>query len=225
LPDTTKSTRLRLNSCAAEVATLGPGPAAGIWVQGCGLACSGCMSKETWAIDGGVEAEVGDVARWLNSTPLRHLTIAGGEPFDQAPALVELVDEARRDRDWVVTCYSGYYRRAIEREIRPRARDLLARLDLLIDGPYVAGLHAPLRWRGSTNQSLHLLTDRVTLDGDDVPAGMAVTFDEAGAFALIGVPPFPGFRAAFEDRIGDGGQPLSLPEGQGSFPFPVRRRH
>ena len=116
-PPSTEST-LVLNSVETDVDTLGPGPACCIWVQGCGIGCASCTSPHTWDASAGAVAEVRDVAQWLLSTELHHLTISGGEPFDQAPALVDLVDIIRAVRDWVVTCYSGYPRSA------PGARDV-----------------------------------------------------------------------------------------------------
>lgn len=212
---------LLLHSCAENVTTLGPGPAICLWVQGCQVGCPECTSKETWARDGGVRAEAVDVARWMNTTSLHYLTISGGEPFDQAPALSVLIDEARSERDWLVTCYSGYYRSALERGRHSGSVALLDRLDLLIDGPYRAEHHAPLLWRGSSNQQLHRLTDRTTLP-DDEPAGIAVTFGDRGSFIMIGVPPKRGFRTQFESRLPVEIGPINTSPAQSSFPFPVK---
>ena len=47
------------------VTALGPGPRLGLWVQGCHLACPGCMSRDTWDPYGGDAAAIDDlVAIW-----------------------------------------------------------------------------------------------------------------------------------------------------------------
>ncbi len=214
-------TALKLESCAAGVTTLGPGPAVCIWVQGCDLGCRGCMSKHTWSGGGGVLAEPDDVAAWAESTRLRHLTISGGEPFDQAPALAELLDRLRASRDWVVTSYSGYRRPRLERDDPPGSVELLSRLDLLIDGPYVAARHAALRWRGSSNQTIHDLTGRVEVPSD-AHAGLEVAFDEDGGFALVGVPPVRDFVARFEAGL-PGRRRETAADPTRRFPFPTRK--
>lgn len=175
---------------------------------------------DTWAADRGVRACPLDVASWMNTTPYRFLTISGGEPFDQAEAVSAVIDAARCDRDWIVTCYTGYQRGALERGVRPGGSELISRLDLLVDGPYVAKLHAELRWRGSSNQRLHFLTSRIAAR-DDASAGVEVVFDAVGDFQLIGVPQLRGFRADFESRLPGGAPPISPPPGQRSFPFPI----
>lgn len=210
-------TLIRLHSCAVDVTTLGPGPAVALWVQGCGLRCGECTTPDSWSRTAGSQAEPGDIASWMNTTSLLHLTISGGEPFDQATALCEIIDAARTERDWIVTCYSGYDRTEIE--VSPGPQALLARLDLLIDGPYIAARHAPLLWRGSTNQRIHRMTDRVRLPAD-AHAGVDLRMDDSGAFSFVGVPVQRRFRSQFETRMDV--QLRTSPAMPAQFPFPTK---
>jgi anaerobic ribonucleoside-triphosphate reductase activating protein len=41
---------LYLNKAHYPVTTLGPGRRIGLWLQGCGLGCPGCLSQDTWAV-------------------------------------------------------------------------------------------------------------------------------------------------------------------------------
>jgi anaerobic ribonucleoside-triphosphate reductase activating protein len=211
-----RSPTLDLHAVAPHVEVLGPGPCAVVWVQYCPLACRGCMSPASWSREAGVRAEIEAVAAWLDDLPLSKLTISGGEPFEQARPLAALVDRLRSLGDWIVSVYSGYRRELLERELRPGSRALLERIDLLVDGPYREDLRAPLLWRGSSNQRLHRLSDRVLLPATDTPSGVEFTMRSDGSFELVGVPPEP-----LSDELQallDGDGPSAAAE---RFPFPL----
>lgn len=207
---------LRINDVKPHVVTLGPAPAVGLWVQGCGRACPGCASKHTWASNGGALASTDDIAAWLAASRHSNLTISGGEPADQAPALGELLDGARRDRDWVVTCYSGYTLEELCADVRPGTAALVDRLDLLIDGPYVRELHAKLLWRGSANQRIHNLSGRVPLPAIDEAAGVTAVVGRGGSVEVIGVYPEPDMLDHLIAALGLSADPVRR-----SFPFPT----
>ena len=40
---------IRLNKAHYPVTALGPGRRIGLWLQGCALACPGCISQDSWA--------------------------------------------------------------------------------------------------------------------------------------------------------------------------------
>jgi anaerobic ribonucleoside-triphosphate reductase activating protein len=85
----------------------------------------------------------------------------GGEPFQQAGALVELVERARGLRpDLGVISYSGYELDAL-RGGTPAQQRLLQLLDVLIDGPFDLRQRLDDPLRGSANQVVHYLTGRV----------------------------------------------------------------
>lgn len=208
---------INLSGVESGISTLGPSPAAVIWVQGCNLACRGCMSRDTWASGRGTSAAVADVADWLDATELEYLTISGGEPMDQAPAVAALVDRLDSDR-WKVTCYSGYLIEDLAVDRPSGSAEVLARLDLLIDGPYQQHLHQPLRWRGSANQRLHRLSDRISVS-DDRPAGLSIAVEPDNSFRFVGVPPEPHFIDHFEAQAPD--QVSSAEPTSTHFPFPT----
>lgn len=88
------------------------------------------------------------------------VTYSGGEPFLQAAPLAAL-SERLQAAGLGIACSSGYTRSELEGHPDPAVRTLLARLDLLIDGPFVQARRAPLRcWRGSANQHVHFLSAR-----------------------------------------------------------------
>lgn len=140
--------------------------------------------------------------RIVETASIDGMTFSGGEPFAQAGTLGELVDAVRQVRDLSVMSYSGYTLEWLRRNGNSEQRGLLERLDILVDGPYRADLHASLRWRGSSNQRVHLLTTRhtATLLRPDESAGLEVSVD-AESMSWAGVPPTRGFRGALERRL------------------------
>ena len=145
----------------SPVHSLGPGERVCLWLQGCRRDCPGCISPEMRP-DAGPEAPVELLADILTGTARRGscegLTISGGEPFLQAPGLLQLLALVRDGfRDILV--YTGY---TLE-ELRggacgPAGRDCLAYIDVLIDGPYLQERNRPdCVLRGSENQIIHYL--------------------------------------------------------------------
>jgi anaerobic ribonucleoside-triphosphate reductase activating protein len=146
--------------CAYPVQGLGPGKRLGLWLRGCARACPGCMAPELW--ERSHPAALADVARdlapWLGVA--EGLTISGGEPFDQAEALLELLRLLRQAQpELEVLAYSGYELEELQAAGGAQAA-LLGELDMLLDGAYREELPGTLIWRGSDNQRLHLLTPR-----------------------------------------------------------------
>lgn len=187
---------------------LGPGCRAGVWCQGCPLRCPGCISPAFLPFAGGEQWLVTDLADWLVALPdIDGATFSGGEPFAQAGALAALIDEVRSRRDLSMMAYSGFTIEHLRRAGDADQRRLLERLDLLVDGPYVESQHGSLRWRGSANQRLHILTDRhADLAGQtDETAGLEASVRQDGSFGVIGVPPVPHFTTLLADRLGAAG--------------------
>lgn len=154
----------RLARVYFPVTALGPGRRLGVWFQGCPIACPGCVSRDTWPPDGGVEVpEVWFADAW--AAALAHgatgLTVSGGEPTEQPAALLALLRAVRSApvpsgaRPVDVLVYTGRERDEFTALV-PGAADLV---DALITGPYRAAEPTTLIWRGSANQRLHLLSD------------------------------------------------------------------
>ncbi|MFE9632015.1 4Fe-4S single cluster domain-containing protein [Streptomyces sp. NPDC006463] len=190
----------RLDRCTV----LGPGARAVIWVQGCPLRCRGCVAAETLPFDGGTAYSVAELADWLCGLPdIEGVTLSGGEPFSQAAGLAALLDEVRSRRpEFSAMAYSGFRYEALRRG-GPDRLALLRRLDLLVDGPYVASRQHGLRWRGSSNQRVIALTDRYAHVGTepDTSAGVELSVEADGSLSWAGVPPTPGFREGLEERL------------------------
>lgn len=151
---------LRIASTITSTRAEGPGHRFAVWVQGCTIRCDGCFNPHMWSPSGGATVTPAELAQQVTATDVEGVTLLGGEPFEQAPALARFAKHLRV-RGLSVMVFTGYYREDLELSGQPGVADLLAQTDLLVDGPYVAeqpDLNRP--WIGSTNQRFHFLTDR-----------------------------------------------------------------
>ncbi len=155
---------LNLADAAAPSFANGPGARAVLWAQGCSIQCHGCHNPHTWSRDPVRVCSVDAVVQWFRAQPaLRGITLSGGEPFEQAKGFAALCRALRAEGADVVA-FSGLTRRALEAGARPFSAELLAEVDLLIDGPYLAEKRTRLPLRGSSNQRLHFLSGRIRAD-------------------------------------------------------------
>jgi anaerobic ribonucleoside-triphosphate reductase activating protein len=182
---------------------LGPGTRFVVWVQGCPMSCAGCISPQWIPFDGGHRIAVADLAAQIAISEVDGLTLSGGEPFSQAPALVGLISQIRARRDLSVMCYTGYTLRHLRTHGDGAVYALINQIDLLIDGGYIKSKHASLRWRASSNQKIHHLTKRHVRDiaGADTSAGLQIEVLPDGSLQWLGVPAVPGFRSALEGAL------------------------
>lgn len=149
---------LRVARVHFPVTALGYGRRLGLWVQGCPLACPGCIAKDTWDPAGGVAVPVGELlddVRRAVAAGADGLTVSGGEPLRQSEPLGALLRGVRELTAPVdVLLYTGYDLAELDRGQRQTA-DLA---DVLITGRYLASRPTARIWRGSVNQEMLLLT-------------------------------------------------------------------
>lgn len=199
-----KRETLRLNVAATCLGTyaLGPGYRAAVWVQGCPFHCAGCISPE-WIPDLPARLVSPEelLDELLENPQVTGLTFSGGEPMHQAQGLAELSRLAKRRRDVDLICFSGYtLDRLRANPPAPGVDLLLAQLDVLVDGPYIASLNDNKGLRGSQNQQIHYLTPRLSMSLlEETPRRAEVHVQNGQAF-LVGVPP-QGMGAAFSSAI------------------------
>jgi anaerobic ribonucleoside-triphosphate reductase activating protein len=145
----------------ARSASNGPGTRAVIWVQGCSLDCPACYNPGLRPLHDGEEVSTTELASWAQSlSGIEGISISGGEPTDQLPGILELLDNLRGCRSGLsVLLFSG---RSLEQILDLEdGKRLIAGLDVLVDGPYDHLKANPAGvWPSSSNQRIHLLTGR-----------------------------------------------------------------
>jgi len=173
-------------TCGATRA-LGPGLRAVAWVQGCPFHCRGCIAPD-WIPDRPARAMTPEelAAELLADPDVTGLTFSGGEPMEQAAGLAEVARLARAERDVTVLCFTGHRLETLTGRTGPDA--LLAQVDVLVDGRYVASRNDGRGLRGSDNQRIHYLTDRLRGHGlEDSPRRAEFRLRDDHTL-LVGVP-------------------------------------
>jgi len=164
----------------------GPGVRFVVWFQGCSLGCPGCFNPGTHAAGGTATDVVALLATIAATAGIEGVTLSGGEPFEQPEAALALLRGAR-ELGLSTLAFSGF---AIdELRARPLGEELLAALDVLIDGRYVAGERLGTGLRGSANQRIHLLGPRYTRADVEATPVAEVRIAPDGTVVLTGVDP------------------------------------
>lgn len=167
----------------------GPGTRFVLWVQGCSLGCPGCFNPATHAAEPREQCTVDDImARILaQGHAIEGITLSGGEPLEQPEAVLALVERVRQASGLSILVFSGYT--IDEIRAQPLGPRILAHVDVLVDGRYQAGLRLGRNLRGSTNQRIHLLTERYGLDEVEATPEAEILIDAQGRVTLTGVSP------------------------------------
>jgi anaerobic ribonucleoside-triphosphate reductase activating protein len=153
----TEEARVRIAGYYHNSLVEGPGRRSSVLFQFCPLSCKGCWVPHLHSPEGGELVPVSTLAEKLVDPGFERdgVSILGGEPFAQAEGLLALVKELRCRGCRHIVCYSGYTLETLVKkaEQQPAILEVLADIDVLIDGPYVEALaHSGGAWTGSGNQ-------------------------------------------------------------------------
>ena len=144
------------------VTALGPGKRIALWTAGCSRHCDGCANPELWDWSGSrrmdVEIVWNMVRTILENNEVSGITLTGGEPFEQAEGLADLVGRIRQNYDVNILAFSGFRLEELRQDQEKAA--LLSYLDVLIDGAYVKEENdGKAAMRGSLNQRILYLNN------------------------------------------------------------------
>lgn len=139
------------------VTVLGYGQRLCVWFQGCDRRCPGCISPEYndktikhWH----TAEEILDLLP--EQAVVDGLTVSGGEPFDQAEGLRDLVSAflACYTRDILV--FSGYTLTELRNKKDDAIDWILSNIAVLVDGTFMMEQNSGVGLRGSDNQEIHV---------------------------------------------------------------------
>jgi len=141
------------------VKVLGIGNRVGIWFSGCSRKCPGCSNPELWEPDQKSEISLSKLKLLINKLASKHkidgFTITGGEPFEQAKDLLELVsflNSLTQD----ILLYTGYSLQNLLKNSSDVISEILASIAVLIDGEYIEEFNNDSPLRGSCNQNIYI---------------------------------------------------------------------
>ena len=138
---------VRVNSLDFRGSTCdGPGIRNIVFFQGCARHCPGCHNPGTWAPNGGCAFSIADLVSTIDKhTPLKRITISGGEPLLQLDGLMDLVG-ALRARGYDIAVYTG-------NGLDEVPKKLLRLIDYIKVGDYRQDCRTSIKpYVGSTNQ-------------------------------------------------------------------------
>lgn len=155
---------------------------------------------------GGEERELASVVDELwGNAEIEGISLLGGEPFAQAPALALLAQQAT-SAGLSVMIFSGFTLAELAARQDKATDELLASCDLLVDGPYQSTEpDNERRWIGSQNQGLHFLTKRYHADQAcfHEPNNVEIRWrPKAGQGATLTVNGWPSTSSVLDPRLG-----------------------
>ncbi len=181
---------LKLNRIQYPVYNLGPGKRIAIWVQGCSLACDGCLNPALWSTKIGKEVDVTDLAKLVVEIGdgYEGVTITGGEPFQQYEEMIAFCALVKRLTELDIFVYSGY---ALD-ELANKFPDQAYRsyIDFLMDGRYQVDSPANDNLRGSKNQKFYrFIKGTPVIQTNNFSTGKwSMTLTEDNELYMAGVP-------------------------------------
>lgn len=167
----------------------GPGIRTVVWVQGCSRRCPGCFNPETHDRAARRLIVPEDLVQLIEAVSPRceGVTVSGGEPLEQAAALLSFLKGLRRNTSLSAMLFSGYTLNEVLE--LPSGPDIVAHLDVLVAGPFIQEQRVAKGLLGSSNQHIHVLTDRYALsDLLETPCA-EITIDAQGHIGLSGLDP------------------------------------
>ena len=139
----------------------GPGVRTSVFVSGCRHRCPGCFNSVAWDFAYGQpfdKATRNQVFASCQPDYIAGLSLLGGEPFEpeNQPGLLALSRKIRAAYpEKSIWSFTGYVYGQNLPQLPGVTDALLAGLDVLVDGPFIAARkNLGLRFRGSDNQRL-----------------------------------------------------------------------
>jgi anaerobic ribonucleoside-triphosphate reductase activating protein len=181
--------KIRLHAFEPASRANGPGLRAVVWFQGCTLGCPGCFNPGTHDPTAGYDSDTENLAAKIVSlgTTIEGISLSGGEPFQQPAALLDLLIRVSGSH---LSCliFSGYTLREIER--LPLSPAIIDRCEVLIAGRYAADKHVGHGLLGSSNQQIHLLSNRYNESQLDKTPRCELVLRSDGTITVSGLSPW-----------------------------------
>lgn len=183
---------LRVHHIEPASRSNGPGWRTVLWLQGCTLNCPGCFNPETHSTAAGEVIPVSLLSQKViaDQESVEGITISGGEPLQQLPALIAFLVDIRKKTNLSLLLFSGYTLQEIHK--MPKAGFLISLVDVLITGRYISSQRLARGLIGSENKTAHFLSDRYSQSDLDAVPEAEVILNKNGDIIFSGIDPFYG---------------------------------
>ncbi|MFX0095128.1 MAG: 4Fe-4S single cluster domain-containing protein [Candidatus Hodarchaeota archaeon] len=182
---------IQLSYVIPESATNGPGSHYTIWAQGCTFNCPGCFNPQTHDPKGGytqsIEKLVEDIKTRWKEKKIRGVTFTGGEPLQQAQAVLNLAKKIKNIGKLGIIVLTGYEREEIHKQ--PELAELNQYVDVFITGRFRQHQKIQRGLKGSSNKDYIFNSTFYTEDEfDHIPEVEIITKDN-GSLIISGIHP------------------------------------
>ena len=160
------------------------------------------MSANMWEMNAGKKINVEELfAKIITASPqIEGITVSGGEPSLQAAAVGELFQYGRQ-HNLNTFLYSGYTFEELQSFNNEDINKLLALTDILVDGRFDDSAMGEFLWRGSSNQRIINLSNKISLHKyKNLRSNIQFRLNFYGEITIIGVPP-KGFIKEFQKKM------------------------
>jgi len=188
------------------IEVLGPGKRIGIWMCGCKHRCKGCSNPELWEFDDKYRISVNEVFQILYGLSRKHqvdgFTITGGDPFEQAEELSELVEKLKLISSDILV-YTGYTLKELEEKNNQSVNNVIQNIAVLIDGRYIEERNTNAILRGSDNQQILILNDAYKDKYQEylsTAANLIQNFNTSDGIVSVGIHK-PGFMDELNNKV------------------------
>lgn len=146
----------------------GPGIRTAIWFQGCSILCKNCCNPSFLPFKDNKwmkhESIIQELIDYKKANKLDGVTFIGGEPFDQ-PISLSILCRMIKEINLNIMIFSGNKLEELRARNDANINSILSNTDILVDGMYDDTKRTEdIRWVGSTNQTMHFLTDAYNKD-------------------------------------------------------------
>lgn len=155
-----ETTYINVAALHPNINNLGPGLRFVIWVQGCPFTCKNCISPNWIPFKVVIPFSVNHLAELiLAEKSISGITISGGEPMMQAGRLSQLLKIVKsKNKNLDVISFTGFEK---ENLVWQEAQTFMQDIDVLITGQYKEKQNDNKGLRGSSNQRIIFLTDKL----------------------------------------------------------------
>jgi anaerobic ribonucleoside-triphosphate reductase activating protein len=119
--------------------------------------------------------------------PCEGITVSGGEPLEQSAALLSLLRHVRSMTHFSTVLFSGYSLHEIR--LIAEGPDIIAHVDVLVAGRFIEEQRLASGLLGSSNQEIHVLSDRYCLADLEHTSSAEITIDVQGHVRVSGLDP------------------------------------
>lgn len=129
----------------------GPGKRLLLFTQGCSIHCNGCINSHIWQFGCGKDITATEILDICKENGADGITFHGGEPLDQASAVLEVV-KLLKENGFSIILFTGY----IKKELKGDQNKVWNLADIVVSGRFVESKkNLYMQFRGSTNQRVY----------------------------------------------------------------------